>query len=485
MSRRKNQTNNVTKKLVEDYMIRIATVTASHLWFFFTYFGHYITYETAPFQHEMFAMTEDEETKLHVVVAFRGSAKSTIFTMSYPLWAILGKQKKKFILLLSQTQPKAQQNLANIKRELESNELLKMDLGPFLEERNQWGAQSIVIPRFDAKITIGSVEQSIRGLRHGQYRPDLIILDDVEDTNSVKTKEGRDKAWQWLTNEIIPAGAKDVRIVAVGNLLHEDSLLKRLQQKIQTGKMPGVYREYPVVDEAGNPLWPGKYPDEMALKAEEERTGDPVAWKREFLLQIVPLGDQIIRREWIQFYDEMPLKETYKHRYRWTKAGIDLAISTNASADYTAMVGVSLFGYGTNRIVYVHPFPINKRMDFPTALDEAKHYATMLGDGKPVEALVEDVAYQRAFPQQLVQDGYPAKEVKIGTQDKRTRVVGISAWIKSGRVLFPQEGCEELIEKLIGFGVEKHDDLVDALVIAVTAAIEARDGGTVSQGGWI
>lgn len=478
MSKRKNQIDNIIKKLIEDHAVRIAAVTASHSLFFPVYFSHYMEYETAPFQHEMFAMTEDEETKLHVIVAFRGSAKSTIFTMSYPLWSILGKQQKKFILLLSQTQPKAQQNLANIRKELESNELLRRDLGPFQEERNQWGAQSLIIPRFDAKITIGSVEQSIRGLRHGPYRPDLIILDDVEDTNSVRTREGRDKTWQWFTNEIIPAGAKDARIIAAGNLLHEDSLLKRLQQRIQDGKMSGIYREYPVVDAEDNLLWPGKYPDEAALKAEEERTGDPVAWKREFLLQIVPPGDQIIRQDWIQFYDEMPSKVGYK--YRWTKIGIDLAISTNTSADYTAMVGVSLFGHDANRVVYVHPFPINKRMDFPTTLEEVKHYATMLGDGRPVEALVEDVAYQRAFSQQLVQDGYPAKEVKVGTQDRRTRVVGISPWIKSGRVLFPREGCEELIEQLVGFGVETHDDLVDALVIAVNAAIEARDGNRVS-----
>jgi hypothetical protein len=33
--------------------------------------------------------------------------------------------------------------------------------------------------------------------------------------------------------------------------------------------------------------------------------------------------------------------------------------------------------------------------------------------------------------------------------------------------LFPEHGCEELIAQLIGFGVEKHDDLVDALTMAI------------------
>jgi len=29
---------------------------------------------------------------------------------------------------------------------------------------------------------------------------------------------------------------------------------------------------------------------------------------------------------------------------------------------------------------------------------------------------------------------------------------------------FPRHGCEELLNQLFGFGAEKHDDLVDALV---------------------
>lgn len=36
-------------------------------------------------------------------------------------------------------------------------------------------------------------------------------------------------------------------------------------------------------------------------------------------------------------------------------------------------------------------------------------------------------------------------------------------------VLFPETGCERLIEQLVGFGVEKHDDLVDAFTMALLA----------------
>jgi phage terminase large subunit-like protein len=33
-----------------------------------------------------------------------------------------------------------------------------------------------------------------------------------------------------------------------------------------------------------------------------------------------------------------------------------------------------------------------------------------------------------------------------------------------GIVKFPRTGCEQLLTQLLGFGVEKHDDGVDALV---------------------
>jgi phage terminase large subunit-like protein len=43
---------------------------------------------------------------------------------------------------------------------------------------------------------------------------------------------------------------------------------------------------------------------------------------------------------------------------------------------------------------------------------------------------------------------------------------------ENGKVLFPKQGCEELIMQLTVFGKEKHDDLVDATTIVVTKLVE-------------
>ena len=49
--------------------------------------------------------------------------------------------------------------------------------------------------------------------------------------------------------------------------------------------------------------------------------------------------------------------------------------------------------------------------------------------------------------------------------------------LKEGRVLFSDEGCEELIEQLLGFGKEKHDDLVDAFSLLVMKVVDTNPSG--------
>jgi len=135
------------EKILKDRHVRKGVVTKSLDWFFSVYFHTYIKYETAPFQEEIISIAEDQNIKLAVIVAFRGSAKSTLITTASVLWSILGSPQKKFIILLSQTEQKARQHLQNIKRELESNDVLRKDLGPFDGEKNQWGSTALIIKK--------------------------------------------------------------------------------------------------------------------------------------------------------------------------------------------------------------------------------------------------------------------------------------------------------------------------------------------------
>jgi predicted phage terminase large subunit-like protein len=391
--------------------------------------------------------------------------------MSYPLWSILGEQEKKFVLILSQTQRQSRQHLINLKHELENNKLLQTDLGPFKEETDEWGSLSLVIPKYNARITAASTEQSVRGLRHLEHRPDLIICDDIEDLESVKTKEGRDKTHQWLTGDVIPSGDNETRVIVVGNLLHEDSVLMRLKKGIvDEKKLDGVFRYYPLVDELGTIAWPGKYPNMESVEALKRTIGNDSAWYREYLLRIISDSERVVHPEWIHHYDVLPKS---RDRFHYAATGIDLAISQRTTADFTAMVsGFFYMGDKERKIIYILPNPVNARLTFPEALDKAKWVSKTIDPGHTSKLFVEEVAYQKAFTQQLAEDGFHVEGAKVGNQDKRSRLALTTNMIKNGQILFPEKGCEQLIAQLTGFGVEKHDDLVDAFTILVLKITE-------------
>lgn len=461
--------NEVVQKILEDQPARREITKQSHLLFFHLYFFEHATYQTADFHRELFDITEDDKIKLAVIVAFRGSGKSTIMTTSYPLWAVLGKQQKKCVVILSKTQQQAKTHFANIKRTLESNELLKKDLGPFQEESDEWGAYSIVIPRYDARLVAASSEQSIRGIRHGAYRPDLVICDDVEDISSVKTKESRDGNFAWFNGEVLPIGDKNTKFIVVGNLLHSDSMLMRIKKNLEQYPTGAKYLEIPVIDENNQITWPGKYQSMDEVINEQKRMGDEKTWQREYMLKIIADEDQIVLPNWIKTYDELP-QDTDKFRNVIT--AVDLAISEKASADYTAIVTAIVFGYMDEKRVYILPNPINKRLSFPETEDEVKKIYAQKFYNERTTVYIEDVGYQKAIIQQLVKGDVDVKGFQVHGRDKRSRLSSITPMIRHGQVLFPKEGAEDLIQQLLYFGTEKHDDLVDAFTMVMHVVMD-------------
>ncbi len=439
----------------------------SHFYFFHLYMNQYVQYSTAEFQKELYRLTEDDSIRHAVVVAFRGSGKSTIMTVSYPIWAVLGQQQKKFVVILSQTQTQARMHLTNIKREFESNELLRKDYGPLEEESDEWGTSALLLPQFNARIIAASSEQSIRGFRHRANRPDLIIADDVEDMGSVKTREGRNKTYDWFTGEVLPLGDRNTKLITVGNLLHEDSLLMRLREKIESKEMDGVFRKYPLISK-GKSLWPGKYHDTQSLRDEERRVGNRIAWQREYLLNIIPDAEQIIDPKWFRYYKELPAKTAANH-YLNTFVCVDLAISEKTSADCTAVVVIHVYGYETkNRSYYIDRRYINKRMSFQQTLETVEGiYRGFDTTPESIKLLVEKVAYQDAAIQVFELNGLSVKGVTVKS-DKPSRLSIASMLFEQGRVYFPADrSCDAIKQQLVGFGVEKHDDLVDAVTMGL------------------
>jgi len=225
-------------------------------------------------------------------MAFRGSGKSTILNLSNVLWSILGKHQKKFVLIVSKTRIQSQSHFENIKQELEENELLKSDLGPFQASKEDWGAYTIEIPKYGAKIMCIGTNQNIRGLKYRNHRPDLIICDDIEDINSFAERGEIKTLYDWFMGELWSIGDEKTNIVVLGNLLNPSSIMIKLYKAIKKKELPGIFKAYPLLDDYNRILWPAKYPDAKTIKEIERGLPRPKQYDlysifcREYLLDM-------------------------------------------------------------------------------------------------------------------------------------------------------------------------------------------------------
>lgn len=466
----------IEQNIVTDKKFRINLTQEDFAWFFTTYFSDYIGYKIAPLHKQMFKIITDSDKSLSVFVTFRGSGKSTILSLAYPIWSILGKPGKKHIIICSYTQPQAKLILENIKSELEKNELLIHDYGKFQYRDDLWRADTLVLPKYNARISIASVGTSIRGVRHGKYRPDLVILDDAESLESVETLEGRDRVMHWLERDLIPAGDKNTRIIVLGNLLHNDDLINRLIKRVDNEQLSGDYIRVPLIDDSGKIMWKGKYSDLTAITREKLRVGDDRAFRREYLLQIIPEDDQIFTEDMISYYDELP-DDVYREA---GMIGVDLAISKKESADNTAVLGGYLYNLKGKKVLYLLPVLVNAKLNFHEAVARVEEYANSMDTGATTYIFSEHVSYQPAFTEDLLRDNfYNAEGFEVAGNDKRARLSTTVHPLIQGKVLFPKRGLDLLKTQLFGFGVEKHDDLADAFSMLVIKAMSKNYGCNV------
>ena len=465
---------------IDDHYLR-RELAKDFRWFCAIYLAHHFKLEPAPFHVELSSLLSNHNEKMLEVIGFRGSAKTTFSSLAFILWASLEHPKDyDFIIPISDTTTQAKMNMANIKTEFDNNWLIRNDYGtmkasgfedpnpePDLESDEDWQAQNVLLQN-GVRILCRSRGQKVRGLKHRASRPKLIVVDDPEDREWVRTRENRDKTDQWMRGEVIPArDVQDGRIIVIGNWLHEDALMARL-------KKTGMFhvKEFSLI-ENGYCTWPALYPTDEDLKRERKIAGE-TAWRREYLLQIVPEDGAIITERDITYYD------TTSGNLDLVGHGVDLAISKEASADSTVdVIGEVRYDEQLRRsFIYIRPNPLNAKLSF---LETIQHCVGESKKGGEQIFFVEKVQYQQAAIEELIRNGV-AVEAVSPVKDKRARLIVASAHIKNGTVIFPRHGCEDLLAQVYGFGVETHDDLVDGLSYLVNGLASYGLGFTPIMG---
>lgn len=456
----------IINQLLNNRAPRIEATRQSMILFFSVYFHKFIKYEIAPFQKEMIDILQDELNKIIVFTAFRNSGKTTISGIVLAIWSIIGIHKKKDVVLVSQTEPKAERLLSNIRRQLEYNKLLHADHGTFYSGNEEWNKRTLVISPLGARITSLSVGESTRGILHEEHRPDLIIYDDIEDVKSAKTLEGRDNLQDLIGSEFMPLGTKDTRHVFIGNVVHNDSMMARLRKRIETGNLKGISRQYPLVDDDGKIAWLGQFPDMKAIEELKKQQINDEYFQREFLLKPIPEGGRLIDPKDIQRYDELELAP--RTDFKMYLITVDPAVSGEhaSSNDKTGIIVYRMYGYGEKMKIYVSPNPINERLEWPEIISKIKGIVESFGLHPTYKVLVEGGSTQKGLTQMLKFEGLNAEEISPQGNDKRTRLSMLKSWF-STKIAFPMKGTEEIEIQLIGFGSERYDDLVDSLTLLV------------------
>lgn len=464
------------------------------------------------------------------IAAPRGHAKTTLVSLAYVLWSAL-HGKESLILLLSATSEQAQQLLRDIRRELTENPLLQSDFpevcAPLLAPR-QTGVvikqNRIELPNGVCIRVLGS-QQALRGMKHRDQRPTLIVADDLENLEQVESEEQREKLRSWFYGTLLKAGQPSTNVVVIGTVLHHDSLLGRLTNKREA---TGGWRceRYKAVESfsVAEPMWQRWEDIRRGDELFEEASGDGAA-DAYFRANSVEMlrGTQVLWPERESYLDLMKMRldegeasfqaekqnepvdpETClfaRTRIRFWDAGGGVDGASHAtpeevhralspSVHFVMACDPSLGGqhgrgdYGAvillarddrsngDEGIYVLHAMIERRK--PNELIE---YMVELARQYPIdETVIESNQFQAVMADDLQKrlqgiGAYSSIEKLNNRSNKRARILGLEPIINSGRLRFCSQDTR-LLAQLREFPLGKYDDGPDALEMAVNAAKE-------------
>ncbi|WP_434777681.1 phage terminase large subunit [Neisseria sp. Ec49-e6-T10] len=451
------------------------------------YFPHYVRHSAKSELHKyLFSrlpeLVNSTKSETDAIAAPRGEAKSTLVSQLFVLWCII-TGRKHYALIIMDSIDQAYPMLEAIKAELAFNPRLAMDFPGATGAGRVWQAGTIVTAN-DVKIQVAGSGKKLRGLRHGPWRPDLVVGDDIENDEQVRSPEQRDKLQDWLNKTVLKLGGVGTKcdVIVIGTILHYDSVLSRILK---------------------NPLWFAakfkallQWPDRLDMwdKWEELlRNEGPLVAEAYYI------GNKLeMDKGAIVSWAARPLIDLMKIRARDGHAAFDSELQNDpVSGDNAPFAGIlnfwvnkisnwSMFGSldpslgksgksrdpsalligGFNRetgVLDVVEALIKKRLP-DTIIEDAialqKQYRCLLW-------AVETVQFQEFLKDELVKRSakvgvpFPARGVKPSA-DKLLRIESLQPHVKNGFIRI-HSSQTTLREQLEHFPMADHDDGPDAL----------------------
>ncbi len=233
------------------------------VYFAIYYFPEFFTYQIAPYHYDFYddckKLTNGELDEA-AWIAFAESAKTSIAKI-FLTWCICFK-KKRYINYDSYDKGNSEVALFNVVLWLQTNRRLIADFGQlYYRKRNNQEASMKRISNFvtenHIKVEAFSTQESPRGRVFNEIRPDLYIVDDIEN-NITKESYPITKKIKSHVDEIKRGlSGTSGAVLYLGNYITEDGVIAHVMESVKNNPK-GVVRFIPVIKD-GKIAWPDKY----------------------------------------------------------------------------------------------------------------------------------------------------------------------------------------------------------------------------------
>jgi predicted phage terminase large subunit-like protein len=439
---------------------RLRRAGADPLYFCRTYLPHYFSQAPAAFHHELVKLLEarGEVVKPIAAGAPREFAKSTVCSFGYVLHQICFG-KRHFIIIGSDTEDLASDLTGYVYLELLYNERLHQDFGELVRPNK---AVDDFVTVTDVRVKARGRGQRLRGLKHKQWRPDLVILDDLENDVNVRNPEIVKQILDWVQSAVYPAIEAEGSLLIIGTILRQRSALHQMLTSQEEPYCHFERRLYRALDGDGNSLWEARHP--AAKLKQQKRLMGSVAFNREKMNEPAPESG-LFQEKWVHYYHPDSLKD----KELAVVGFFDPSLESGGSADYKAVVTV---GWARQEMVfYVLDAFIQK-----TTLEQTLRAIFNRHRERPYLLFgVEDNLFQRLLLKEFDQLGkelgllLPIKGVTQRLA-KETRVASLAPLLERGKIRFIRGHSDQelLVEQILYFPSRTlHDDGPDALEGAI------------------
>lgn len=353
----------------------LAAFAADRIYAHEVLFAHRHKDESPEFHREILQLFYSEDPQV-ALEAFRGAAKSTLVE-EYILLSCMFRDFD-FPIIVGNSEGMACQRLATIKEEITNNDAL---IELFDDQHGPIWSETEIVMSNGIKIQALGARQSMRGVKHNDARPDLAVIDDLEDEEMVNTPAAILKNKRWFNGTLRPAlNPKKRKIRVLGTPLHPQALLEGLMTNPEW-----VSRKFPIMylDEEGQwrSTWPGRFSVEAILKLQQEYINDGALteFEQEYMCKSESAAMKPFKPEMI------PVPAAVKSTWAMKQIMVDPARKGNAAAaarSKLARTGYAVWSWVGTQLVVHDAFgsfdPPDIIIDNIFKLDE-EHRPTLIG----------------------------------------------------------------------------------------------------------